>query len=119
MSDLALAGFEVTTGLHIGVERDHHIDVERATQMTTRFRKQAGPGAVKGLMTDRAIIDEILAQPGCAGIRMYFALEADNSPTLVVVGVDANGLDLYHGVMAEDHYPCPPFCDGNGSPLKG
>ena len=38
----------------------------------------------------RNIIEKILDQPGCVGIRFYNAINEDGRKTLVYVGVDAN-----------------------------
>jgi hypothetical protein len=61
------------------------------------------------------VIDRILAQPGCNGIRFYFGTKTDGSLALVLVGVDENEKDMTEGVILEDHYPCPPFCDATSS----
>jgi hypothetical protein len=42
----------------------------------------------------KEIIEQILAQPGCAGLRFYNALNEDGKKTLVYVGVDATGKDI-------------------------
>ena len=61
------------------------------------------------------IIDHILAQPGCVGMRFYNALNEAGQKTLVYVGIDAAGKDIirkaivqgngilcsYEGIMAD------------------
>ena len=98
-----------------GAQRDHRIQLEAGVAMVSRYREKH-PDAIHASMCSREILDEILAQPGCAGVRMYYAEEADGKPTLVLVGVDALGNDLYSGVLGEDLLECPPFCSGD-SPL--
>jgi hypothetical protein len=66
----------------------------------------------------REVIDQILAQKGCAGIRFYFGTKTDGSLALVVVGIDAAEKDMTEGVIIEDHYPCPPFCDATSSLIR-
>ena len=66
--------------------------------------------ALKGGAFHREVIDKILAQKNCVGIRIYFAKLDDAKPTFVVVGVDNNGDDLSEGIIAEAIIPCPPFC---------
>ena len=51
-----------------------------------------GEGGVFGL--GRNIIEKILAQPGCVGMRFHHALNENGQKTLVYVGMDANGNDL-------------------------
>jgi hypothetical protein len=61
-------------------------------------------------------IDELLAQKGCAGIRIYYGLNAKGAPAPVLVAVDAEGNDLAGGTVLEEHLPCPPVCSAS-SPL--
>ena len=66
----------------------------------------------------REVIDQILAQKGCAGIRFYFGTKPDGTMALVLVGVDAEEKDMTDGILVEDHYPCPPFCDATSSLIR-
>ena len=65
---------------------------------------------------ERRALDRILKQDGCSGVRCYFAQKADESWTLVLVGVDEKGKDMAKGEIAEEAQPCPPICDPE-SPL--
>ena len=63
----------------------------------------ANPGDVVGGYTiGRNILDQILAQPGCAGIRLYNALNELGQKTLVYVGVDATGKDIMKKVVVQE-----------------
>src|SRR5690606_7385373 len=42
----------------------------------------------------RQIIDQILAQPGCEGIRMYQAYNEAGEETLVYMGLNAEGQEI-------------------------
>jgi hypothetical protein len=66
----------------------------------------------------REVIDQILAQEGCTGVRFYFGTKSDGSLAVVLVGMDANEMDITGGVIVEDHYPCPPFCDATSSLIR-
>lgn len=90
--------------------QDHHISLDNAKRYTKNYRDNPPGPKVKGGSFDRTILDEILAQPGCAGIRCYYAIKDDGAPTLVIAGITADGEDLYNGVLAEEWFPCPPFC---------
>jgi hypothetical protein len=59
----------------------------------------AFPDAPSGYMIGRNIIEKILAQPGCTGIRFHYGLNAEGHKTLVYVGMDANGNDLLQHTM--------------------
>ncbi len=95
----------------------HRISLENAIPMVQRAR--AGKLLpVHGWMFEAAIVREILAQDGCAGLRIYLAAKAGGDPTVVLVGTDAEGRDMTGGVIAEEALPCPPFCD-DSSALNG
>lgn len=96
---------------------DQHINLTDAAAMTLRFRQANPVGAIKAHLFSRDIIDQILAQPGCEGIRIYNAIDDSNVETLVIVGVDNNEQDLFNGVLAEHTVKCPPRC-GNPNPLN-
>jgi hypothetical protein len=51
----------------------------------------ANPTDVHYYVVGRSILDQILAQPGCAGIKFLNAYNEMGEKTLVYVGVDANG----------------------------
>jgi hypothetical protein len=88
----------------------HRIDLARAVQMVTRAR-EAKLLPVHGWRFDAPIVREILDQKGAAGIRMYMAVGDDGGPTLVLVGTDEEGNDMAQGTIAENAWPCPPYCD--------
>jgi len=49
----------------------------------------------------RNIIEHILAQPGCVGMRFYNALNEAGKKTLVYVGIDASGKDIVKKVVVQ------------------
>ena len=51
----------------------------------------ANPTDVSSYQIGRNIIDQILAQPGCAGMRFYNAYNEIGEKTLVYTGVDEFG----------------------------
>jgi hypothetical protein len=82
--------------------------------MTRRHReargaKDAAEGE-RGAMLLRAPVQALLAQKGCEGLRIYYARDEKDVPTVVVVGVDQEGNDLVGGEVLEWAYPCPPVC---------
>ncbi len=94
--------------------RDHRIARREAAALVRRYREQAPADALFASMFGRSIFDAILAQEGCVGIRCHYAREEDGSPTLVLVGVNAREADMWSGVLAENHWPCPPWCPPGG-----
>lgn len=66
------------------------IGYELGTQMVNDFQV-ANPNDVHSYVIGRNIIDQILAQPGCVGMRFYNAYNEMGEKTLVYVGLDAKG----------------------------
>ena len=96
--------------------RDHRISLAAAAALTKRYRDDAGKAAQKAGAFHADQVRELLAQPGCVALRIYYGKQ-DNEEVLVLVGVDANDKELTGGVLLEVGFPCPPFCD-NGSSLN-
>lgn len=66
------------------------IGLELGTQMVKGYQK-ANPSDVHSYLIGRDIIDQILAQPGCVGIKFFNALNEQGEKTLVYLGVDKSG----------------------------
>lgn len=92
------------------------IDLPTASDWTRSYRT-AHPIDPRGHVFGRDIIDQILAQQGCEGIRIYNAINDDHELTLVLVGVDALGNDMDAGIVADFSLPCPDMC-GMSNPLN-
>jgi hypothetical protein len=71
----------------------------------------------------KEILTNILNQPGCMGIRFYHAIDDKGQKTLVLVGTDEKGVNIWSSSKAgtgklktvrplggDASYPCPPFC---------
>src|SRR5579871_5159060 len=56
--------------------------------------EEAHPNENPGYHLGRNIIDKILAQPGCVGMRFYYGLNEEGRKTLVYVGIDNDGKDI-------------------------
>lgn len=89
----------------------HGISLDQAQQLVQNHRRTAPAGGERCGHFDRAAFDEILAQPGCAGIRFYHGRDASGKPTLLFVGVTEDKVDMLDTII-ENHQPCPPYCDG-------
>jgi hypothetical protein len=95
-------------------EKSHRITLDEAKEMCRGHRVAAGKGEgyLRAGAFGRAVLDEILAQPGCTGLRVYLGRNKQGETTLLAIGVDADGNDLEGGSIANDMWPCPPFCGG-------
>lgn len=69
----------------IGEEISHELGATMVKDYQNAF-----PSDVINYQIGRNILESILAQPGCVGIRFYNALNELGQKTLVYVGVDAN-----------------------------
>jgi myo-inositol-1-phosphate synthase len=73
----------------VGEEISH----ELGAQMVKNYQV-ANPADVKAFYIGRDIMEQILAQPGCVGIKFYNAYNEEGKKTLVYVGVDESGKNL-------------------------
>jgi hypothetical protein len=89
--------------------------LQTAAEWTANYRK-ANPEGIKAHFFGRNIIQKILDQDGCVGIRCYYALDEKGVQQMIMVGADKDENDLFNGIIAEISKPCPPFCP-TGSPL--
>jgi hypothetical protein len=62
----------------------------------------ACPNGPAGFMLGRNILEKILAQPGCVGIRFHHAVNAEGHRTVVYIGMDANGNDILKHTMVTE-----------------
>jgi hypothetical protein len=83
-----------------------------AATWTQKFRTD-NPTAIKAHFFGSNIINDILAQPDCVGIRMYNAIDDSNAATIILVGVDSNAQDITTGIVADMSAPCPQNCASN------
>ena len=66
------------------------IGIELGKQLVKDYQI-ANPKDTQYYVIGRNVIDQILAQPGCAGIRFYNAINELGEKTLVYVGVNIQG----------------------------
>lgn len=100
------------------------ITLAQAELWAKNFRDshQAGQNYIKGYMLEGgADMKKLLDQHGCVEVRYYFGLDTSGTTPMMklfAVGVDANGDDLYNGLILDHSVPCPPMC-GKPNPLNG
>jgi hypothetical protein len=84
------------------------ISLDEASQMTARYRNTIQPGEVIGLFVGRELVEQLLAQSDCVGLRVYYAFDENGEKNLVCVGVDQNEDDLFEGLIIDRYKKCPP-----------
>ena len=119
----------------------HFISLQQAIEMTARYRSEmenilAHEYRSSDILAisetfSRDAFDELLAVPGCAGLRMYYGMDETFKVHAIIVAVNAQNQDLLPAALpsgtntTEDGDPpileegqrCPPLCP-IGSPLN-
>lgn len=85
------------------------IELQTASEWTKNYRKKF-PREIKARFFGKDIINDILDQTGCMGIRIYYALDGSDNKELILAGAKANEDDMETGVLAEFSVPCPTYC---------
>ena len=92
------------------------ITLEEAQEMIGRYRtkyitEQGSeiPNNTVSVFMGREIIQRILDQENCVGIRAYYG-EIDGYQGLVWVGVEESEDDMIEGIIADRGKVCPPDC---------
>lgn len=92
------------------------IDRAQAAKWTANYRSaNAGSNGntVKAHFYGREVLQQLLEQPGCMGIRIYYARDEKGQKQLVLVGADAEGNDMEDLIM-DGSSICPPDCSTGG-----
>ncbi|MBV6522127.1 MAG: hypothetical protein MNPFHGCM_02273 [Gemmatimonadaceae bacterium] len=104
-------------------DREHPIGWGQARELINAHRSAAGVTASTseggfGGAFKKADVIALLSQANCQFLRIYYAKRANGSPTLVLIGVDADRKDMVDGIVLDNHYPCPPWCPPGGAGEK-
>lgn len=84
------------------------ITLTEGAALTAAFRNR-NFGSINGQFYGREILNRLLTQNNCVGIRFYFGLDTNGNHELVLVGVDSDENDLTDFVV-ENGTGCPPRC---------
>ncbi len=97
----------------------HIISLAEAATMTHAFQDATQfQGMTVACLLDNNAYQQVMTQPGCTGVRTYFALDDTNKLTIVVVGVDSLGNDITSGIILDRAYMCPAMCPINSDLMK-
>ena len=94
--------------------RDHRIGLAEAAALTKSYRAAKVSEEKAGAFHKDQVL-ELLNQPGCVALRIYYGHQADGTPALVLTGMDKEDKDVTGGTILEEHFPCPPYCDPESS----
>jgi hypothetical protein len=83
----------------IGEEISH----ELGAKMIKDHHDKNVTGESKSYIIGRTIIDQMLSQPGCVGLRIFDAINENGDKTLVYVGIDSKGNNLLEFTSVNNH----------------
>ena len=85
------------------------IEMDEASAMTLAYQN-GDNGPIKGGFLGKDKLNELLAQPGAMGIRIYFGQDpASGEKTVALVAADENENDMTELILDRSR-PCPIFC---------
>jgi len=90
--------------------KNQNVSFQEATGLLKTHGRIAASDAVIAQYFGKNIVDKILAQPGCVGVRMYYGKHTNGKPCVLILGADKYGKDMVRGVLAMPTMYCPPLC---------
>ncbi len=91
------------------------ITLSEGSKMTSNYRDR-NPNQTIAHFFGRDILERILSQENCMGIRMYYGIDDDGKKQIVLVGADEHQNDLTD-LVADISHPCPHTCS-QANPLN-
>ncbi|WP_247234198.1 hypothetical protein [Telluribacter sp. SYSU D00476] len=97
------------------------ITLEKFNAMTDAYKQKVSPKETRAVAYGATVIEQILAQKGCVGIRSYLAKDDAGRTTIVMIGIDKDGNDITSNAVARttsgtyaagDGPLCPSECTG-------
>lgn len=102
------------------------ISLETANRWIARF-KEVNPTGTQAHFFGYEIIQAILAQDECKGIRIYYGIDDAGNRQIMLVGATLNGDNIIpspefrtkdgDGIIGDASYPCPTYCNPPGGSL--
>lgn len=86
------------------------VTLDEAAGWTANYRETITTGEIIGQFVGREKLLDILNQPGCKGIRIYYGIGDDGNKNMILVGATADQNDMCEGVILEKLVPCPISC---------
>lgn len=99
-------------------KEDHKISLEEAKKYVKRYKetkeKEGKKDYKKAAFFGREAIEQLLAQDGAVGIRIYYGQNEKGEDSPVIFAADEKGSNLIdENNILERGLPCPPFCPDN------
>lgn len=77
----------------------HLVTLDDAIRLTENYRRTVSSPSTLGGFFSQQIINNLLRQQACVGIRIYTGSKDDGTATFVLVGVNSKNNDLFSGVL--------------------
>lgn len=96
------------------------IDLSLAKDWIENFRNTIDAHDTRSHYFGRNVIDNILLQDNCTGLRIYYALKDNGEKVLIIAGVDSGGnimlplsqtVTIGENILADYSWPCPTVCN--------
>lgn len=84
------------------------ITLSEGAALTEEYRR-LNSGSTKAHFLGKDLINEILTQEDCMGIRIYYGLDEYGNKELVIVGADSNEDDILD-LIVDKTIKCPTVC---------
>jgi len=87
--------------------------------------KHPDKGSIRARFFGSDIINQLLTQDKCVGMRIYYAINDEGEKQLLLVGAREDGTNIWpdddidkegaqtSGLIVDASSPCPPFCPSN------
>ena len=86
------------------------ITLTQGAALTKQYRKEnPAPTTTLAHFFGRNILLQLLNQPECMGIRMYYGINSEGKKQLVLVGAKADENDMLE-LVVDMSVPCPTRC---------
>lgn len=84
---------------------------QNATALTNAHRISVSSEAVIAHYFGKDVVDKVMKQPGCVGVRMYYGKHTNGKSGFIFIGVDKNGRDMVSTLISGPASYCPPICN--------
>jgi hypothetical protein len=86
------------------------ISLTEAAGYTKNYRRSVPSGSTIAHFFGREMLEDLLKQQGCVGIRAYYGQEDSGVKNLILVGVTADENDMTTGLIGDRSLICPIRC---------
>ncbi|MGD1846724.1 MAG: hypothetical protein ACFB10_15150 [Salibacteraceae bacterium] len=87
------------------------ITLDEGEALTSHYREN-NPGAIKAYFFGKDKLETLLNQSDSVGIRIYYGLDGDDVPKMVLVGAKENQDDILTNIL-DFGDPCPSTCSAD------